>query len=220
MELEKYSKQLFELSKSAPTSYQLGVTSPLFTLEHPVVVRIKLMTEEELQTLNLPQVLHGFSWSSFASLGAALQAYPQYKVVKGTPVAIHHWLELKTANIIIDFSPIGFLVLHQNPIETARKNLSLDHQISSWFNYATSIELWGPQGKWTRFHERLLKLFNQYHLLVEQSYPGFYRLDPKLNWISSHGFVGEIHSDELQLTLPWDFSLSALKKLEKIIVEN
>jgi len=215
MNQENLSQILLDQMNLHENSYQLTADAPIYRLEHPGLVKTRLTSEADLPPL--PETFFGFHWETSSSLEEAQKKYPALKVSKGKPCDLHRWMHSKTP-MIFDFTPLGILVLE---VSLPCKNPDLlDHSMAVWFNYATSIELWGPQGKWNRFHERLLVLFNRHNLLVEQSYPGFYRLDPKTNWISSHGFVGDLLPNELQITFPWDFPLSAIVKLEKLILEN
>lgn len=218
MAQENFSQILLEQMNLKENFFQLTANSPIYCIEHPGVVKIRLSSEAEFSALPAPQsTFFDLYWNVESSLDKARQNFPQLDVYSGHPKDVYKWMQNKSP-AIFNFSPLGILVLSDAQYE--RKLTPSDHAMALWFNYATSMELWGPQGKWTRFHERLQALFNRYNLLVEQSGPGFYRLDPQVSWIRSHGFVGDLSSHELQLTLPWDFPLSALVKLEKLILEK
>lgn len=92
--------------------------------------------------------------------------------------------------------------------------------LSTWLDYALSPELWGQQGKWTRFHQELESLFRQHDLLMADSLPGYYALRPEAQKLSRYGFKGQLSETEVCLFLPWDFSLTALRQLESAVIQE
>jgi hypothetical protein len=53
--------------------------------------------------------------------------------------------------------------------------------------------------------------------LIEQDFPGHYPLEKEAQWLSKHGFQGNLTQTNYDLILTWDFPLSGLVELEKVI---
>jgi hypothetical protein len=120
---------------------------------------------------------------------------------------------------VIHFGQLGSIHLSKSElVQGVPNSLQLHHHtLPIWLDYALSTELWGPTGKWTRFHERLHTLFVNYGLLIEQDFPGHYPLKKEAQWLSQHGFQGNLTQKNYDLILTWDFPLSGVIELEKVL---
>ena len=94
------------------------------------------------------------------------------------------------------------------------------HVLPIWLDYALSSELWGEVGKWTRFHQRLQTAFKDSEILAGQDFTGFYPLKTEAQWLSKYGFQGRLTETNYDLILTWDFPLSALLELEKVLARG
>jgi hypothetical protein len=119
--------------------------------------------------------------------------------------------------VILDFLESGAVLLTQDKIKLSVVKGRHQHVLPFLAYYAVSPELWGPQGKWVRFHERLQQLFVKFDLLKDSPQMGLYHLRPEAQKLALSGFQGTLEKDYYSLTLPWTFSLSGLEKLEKTI---
>lgn len=156
-----------------------------------------------------------YSFESFEGREALLKAFPGVKITKGHPKEIYRFL---TANedAFLDFDQLGVIRLSRNPAQTT----PMDAKMSRWLDYALSPELWGPEGKWTRFHEQLHKLFEKHNLLERTSVPGYYPLKSNAFPWEKYPLVGDLSGSTFTLVLSWTFSLSELRKLESIFHEE
>lgn len=163
--------------------------------------------------------LQHLSWENYQlTFYAEEEALPVLPLQRGTPAGIYSFLQELPAQALFDFAPLGKVHFHQGEPRESGTNMG---KLQAWLRYALSPELWGPQGKWTRFHQRLHTLFGQNHLLKSENIPGRYILSPdQLDW-EKLGIRGDlIQGGLLELTIPWHFPLSALNKLEDLIKEN
>ena len=138
----------------------------------------------------------------------------------GKPWSVHQFLETNQQEAIIEFPPLGAVVLSKKTLPEQHGSEIHDHLLPHWISYALSPELWGTQGKWTRFHARLQKLFADHKLLKTQSKIGYYQLVDRASLLQNKGFVGTSLEKSYVLVLPWTFSLSDIQKLEEIIQQE
>lgn len=191
----------FDLTESTP------IMKPLL----PKMVKglIGFMNNPE-RVLNTP--------GCYATVSEARKDFPSFSIIKGLPFAVSSHLN---SNAIIDFSPFGAVVISQEHLNMQGEAGIHQHVLPQLLEYALSTELWGPQGKWTRFHERLQSIFDKHKLLNGSSAPGRYPLLKSLAVrLEKNGIKGSEIGDSYVLTLPWTFSLSALTRLEGIIQEE
>ncbi len=134
---------------------------------------------------------------------------------KGRPVEIHRFLS-GMEDIELDFEQLGCVrisrKLHTEPLN--------DERMGRWLNYALSPELWGTEGKWPRFHERLVRLFEKYNLLDGPPLPGQYPLKSEARDWKKSPFRGDLSGKTYTLLLPWTFSLTDLKRIESFLNEE
>jgi hypothetical protein len=117
----------------------------------------------------------------------------------------------------INFKEYGTVYFTTEKITFDHGNQLHEFVLPLWLNYALSPELWGPQGKWIRFHQKIHQLFADYDLLEGSDFPGYYPLSEKAKKLEHHGFKGSIYQEKYLIVLPWSFSLSSLNKLENVI---
>lgn len=202
--------------KNAPSSYDLKLRAPIFDLLHPKLIEAKIKylnnPEQEPVQIEIP------GWFIYP-LSDAEQIPHAYKVY-GQPFEIAKILRDDIQEAVIDFAPLGAVLLSRKSQDVLITSGIHQHLIPVWMNYVLSPELWGPQGKWTRFHERLHKLFEEHHLLNGQDLPGQYPLTLAANKLADFGFDGSIVNNSSVLTLSWTFPLTALQHLEKVVSQE
>ncbi len=212
-----FSETLLHDIKNRSEEHDLKLRAPIFDLLHPKLIEAKLKflhnPEQEPSAFHIP------GWFIYP-LANTNEAPATFLKVYGQPFEIGKILKNNIQEVVIDFSPLGAVLLSRNPQEIAVSQGIHAHLIPVWMNYVLSEELWGNQGKWTRFHERLHALFSKHQLLAGQDYPGFYPLDLKASGLKEFGFEGENVGSTYTLTLPWTFPLTALQHLEKVTAQE
>jgi hypothetical protein len=216
----EFSEQLLAQKKDL-SSIDLTIEGPPMEELHPKVIWAKLELKYR-PDLEPPKIeIPGWSYACFANSDAAEKSYPQIKMkFVGKPWTINQFFKTNQTEAIIDFPPLGSVVLSKNEITKVRGS-EIHHQtLPHWLNYALSPELWGPQGKWTRLHAKLQKLFEEHKLLISVPKVGYYQLLEKASLLESKGFMGTSLEKSYVLVLPWTFSLSDFEKLEKVIQQE
>jgi hypothetical protein len=221
MTLRTTESEFVELLLKQPNDefpIDLTIDGPIMSQLHPRLIWAKLefMRNPSLEPAEI--LVSGWNYHCFSHLQEAQETFPEIKHnITGRPWTIHQVLIEKIHSAIIDFPPLGTLVLSRDKLISKKKNEIAHHLLPIWANYALSPELWGEEGKWIRFHSRLQKLFTEYNLLQENASIGYYPLKCDGKIIEKNGFLGSYINDSFVLVLPWTFSLSALEKLEAII---
>lgn len=216
--IEKKFSEILQTNLHEVTPLDLTLEGPPSGQEHPQVIKARLEyevnPEREPAEVNLP----GWFYESFETLFSAESKYPDIKLkFIGKPWSIYQFLSGNTDAAIIDFPGIGTAVVSKEPLPPYEKKGLHHHVVPLWLAYALSPELWGPNGKWIRFHENLHELFRSRDLLAGTSTLGYYTLKSDAEKIETHGFTGTKLEKAYLIVLPWTFSLTALKKLENII---
>lgn len=212
--IESQFAELLLKQTEKETSFDLAIDGALWTQVHPKVLLATLKHENAPAEL---LILPGFSYDCFANLTIAKLAYPDISLeFEGRPWTLHRFLTGPYAEAIIYFKELGTIVLSKNALNVTPGTETFWHTLPIWMSYALSPELWGPQGKWTRFHERLEKLFQEKNLLISCS-NGYYSLKSQASKLRDHGFHGTEVDKTYVIVLPWTFPLTALEKLEKIV---
>lgn len=209
----EFAEQLLKQTDKE-SSFDLTIDGALWNQVHPKVLLAKLKFENQL-----PDIVQvpGFHYECFANFTDAKLAYPDIALeFEGRPWTINKFLEGDHAEAIIYFKDLGTIVLSKSELSATPLPRLFWHTLPLWMNYALSPELWGTQGKWTRFHQRLEKLFNEKNLLISST-TGYYSLKSEAAKLRQHGFHGTDVDKTYVLVLPWTFPLSALEKLEEIV---
>lgn len=216
-----FTEQLLHDSKEE-LLFDLRMDGPLFSKDHPKVIWARLQQKYTPETFTSTSLqIPGWSYDCFLNVQEAQAKYPGITVkINGKPSDIFKFIKAGYEDAIVDFQPVGAIVLSRKMLHIEFKNMVHWHELPIWFNYALSPELWGPQGKWIRFHERLRKLFIEHNLLKTSDTPGLYVLEESAKIIERHGFQGTILDGCYTLSLPWTFPLSGLNKLEKVIQQE
>jgi len=209
-ELQKQMKERFPID--------LTMDGPIITRLHPKLVWQKLLFERNPEQELPSQEIPGWKACYYATREEALRAHPSVEYnFDGRPWNVFQFLDKKIEEAIIDFPPLGSVVLSKNQLPPQEENGLHRHLLPSWVCYALSPELWGPVGKWTRFHSRLHAILKECKLLDGEDSVGYYPLIGKAQSLESSGFLGTKLEKSFVLVLPWDFSLSELEKLEETI---
>lgn len=153
-----------------------------------------------------------YHYEAYPERESLMRKFPLAKIKRGHPREIHSFLS-GSSEVFLDFDQLGCVYLSAHPSGEARPVDAMGR----WLDYALSPELWGPEGKWTRFHERLHKLFEKHNLLEGASSPGYYPLKPDARSWEIFPFQGDLQNGVYALVLPWTFSLTDLGKLEALV---
>ncbi len=216
-----FSEKLFSQLSSPPKAFLLTPDAPLFTLLHPALIKTQIQFDQGLELKPSPITIQGWNIKCYANEASAKSHHPSTKHFRAHPWIIHQHVLSKSEDVLLDFGLLGWTFLTRQALEHTPKTRSLyEFQQPLWLDYALSTELWGPSGKWTRFHDRLHTLFEKYGLLIAQDFPGFYPLKTQAQKIESAGFIGQKSENAYLLTLPWDFPLSALTELENVVLRE
>jgi hypothetical protein len=196
-----------DLSLEGPIMYQL----------HPRLIWAKLQfNQNPLIPIKVP--IDGWNYACFTSIEEASSKFPEISLkFVGRPWSFKRFLDENHSEAIIDFPPLGTVVLSRKFLESSVVDNLAESLLPIWLTYALSPELWGPQGKWTRFHQRIQKLLDEKALLNGESFLGYYQLNERVKHLEKFGFIGTYLEKSYILVLPWTFSLSALNKFEETL---
>lgn len=196
------------------TTFDLTLDGALWNQLHPKVILARLKFENQMPE---PVTIPGFNYECFENFAEAKLAYPDIELeFEGRPWTIKKFLDDGHQEAIIYFKELGTIVLSKNELPSRALPKIYWHTLPLWVNYALSPELWGPQGKWTRFHERLEKIFKEKNLLIQSS-TGYYSLKSQASKLRDYGFHGTEVDKTYVLVLPWTFPLTGLEKLEEVL---
>ncbi len=215
-----YSDLILLQSKEKKNDFDLRANAPLLNFLHPKMLKALLENMLSPEKAPVSVEISGWFYDSYAHIQEAHKYFPELLTHQGNPAAIGRFINSSEQLALFDFSPYGAFVLSRQPIEANATVAIHKFVIPPFLSYALSPELWGPHGKWVRFHERLHTLFEKYHLLKGDDYPGFYPLRPEAQSLERFDIQGTRQEDSYTLTLPWTFPLSALEKLEAIISQE
>jgi hypothetical protein len=218
-ELTWFSEELLNQIKKKDFVPNLTGDGPLFTVEHPALIKAKFLFNNDLSSLRFNNSIMNWTFESFKNQIEAESHHPQIPKFGGFPWHIHQFLSSKAPEALIDFGQLGtvYLTTKTKPLPDNSKLEVHDYLLAAWLNYALSPELWGTSGKWPRFHHRLHTLFEHNGLLIGEDFPGYYRLKKNADWLIHKGIHGKKTESDFQLIFPWDFSLSKLIEIEKIL---
>ncbi|MGE3609618.1 MAG: hypothetical protein AB7I27_08535 [Bacteriovoracaceae bacterium] len=213
-----YTEELLKSAQIKSEQFDLSLEAPIFDIVHPQIIKKKIEYANNPEQEVSPISIEGWYFACYKNVSSAKNALPGVKVVKGHPFEVFQALSKELT--ILDFCELGCAVLSKTPLELTHDSGIHQHLVPIWLKYALSHELWGPAGKWTRFHQQLLMSFKSRDLLSKESGPGIYYLKSEAIKLERFGFKGTLLGDQYILNLPWTFPLSALKKLEKVISEE
>lgn len=220
-DLNWFSEALFSQLNQKGIAYDLSGDGALYTIRHPALIKTQYLFEHSPGQLVFHEYEREWNVIFYQSLHDAQKENPQTVNFNGFPCHIYRLQEQKPDCAIIDFRELGAVYLSRETMAKTSLPHALHHYLlSQWLDYALSAELWGPYGKWVRFHGRLHTLFTKYGLLNGKDIPGYYPLKMQAHWLSHFGFNGKLDNNSFDLTLPWDFPLSGLVALEKVLARG
>jgi hypothetical protein len=206
-------KQIADESK-----LDLTIDGPILSKLPPKLIWAKLQHKHDPSLTPQDITIPGYFFDCFENVTEAKKEYPQVNLeFVGRPWTIFQFRESNEEKAIVDFPSLGAVLLSKKEIQGSKTNELWWHQLPLWISYALGPELWGAQGKWTRFHERLHGLLNEKNLLDGPSSPGYYTLKGKASILKDYGFEGTSLDKSYLIVLPWTFSLTSLERLEKLI---
>lgn len=209
-----------ELLKQESLKFPVDLTekAKISDFKHPKVLWAELQYKNNPQQEPVKILIPGWNYECFDCLLTAIKKYPQIShKFMGWPWQIYKLLSSGSDEAIIDFQELGSVVISKNPLRLENKNDLCNHTLPHWLSYALSPELWGTNGKWPRFHERISDLLRSKNLLKGQDYPGYYPLVESAHKLKELGFIGSQVDQAYLLVLPWTFPLTSLIKLEEVI---
>lgn len=212
-QLQKQLTNKFELD--------LSLNGRMCEFDHPLVIKARLAHEMSQEQCLAPLRIQNWSFESFENMLEARLHHPNISnEFLGKPWAIKNFFSSSAKEALIDFQHLGSIFLTQNKLNSTPHNQLLHLTLGQWLNYIFSEELWNENGKWSRFHNQLMNLFTQKNLLLNTSQLGYYPLRIEASKLESFGFKGSRIENGYLLVLPWTFSLSALKQLEMVILQE
>lgn len=224
MTLRTIESELGELlQKQLKEDFPLDMTleGPLMAQMHPKVLRAKLQFLHNPEQEPIHVQIPGWNYEVFKDCSAAEKKYPHISLrFVGKPWALSKFLNSQNEEALVDFGELGTVALSKLALSTEAGREMHHYTLPQWLDYALSPELWGTQGKWTRFHSRLHDVLKKKNLLSDVDSLGYYPLKPQAQILETHGFVGTNLDKSYLFVLPWTFSLHALNKLEEVILQE
>lgn len=219
--IESEFTELLLKEQKEELSFDLTLEGPILSRLHPKIIWARLQFQHNPEQEPIVPVIPGWNYDCFINLEHAQRSYPQIKMnFVGKPWSIFKFLQGNVEEAIVEFDELGAVVLSKKELTPSVEKKLHWHVLPQWLNYALSPELWGSQGKWTRFHSRLHQLLNERDLLIGEDLPGYYSIKLDSTVLEKQGFISTNLEKTSLLVLPWSFSLSALEKLEKIIQQE
>lgn len=161
-----------------------------------------------------------YYFSHFPDLPTALKAHPQTPIRKTLPHEIFQFMQTSDVSCLFDSEKLGVSYVSKNPLEEKKLNDSLGVTLEPFLTYTFCNELWGNDGKWTLFHQRLLSILNQKSLLISTLGPGHYLLDKKAQRLEKYGVKGTHKEEGYLLQMTWAYPLAALQELMNFISQE
>ena len=221
IDLTKYSEALLGQLNRKPSGYRLNGQGPVTELIHPAVLKCAHLFTYYPDQLTFRTVSNDFNILAYQNRQEAEAHYPKVKAYAGFPWEIYQFLKDPPSEALIHFEGLGSIFLSKTESFAPVLIPGLHHYtLPIYLDYALSGELWGPAGKWVRFHERLHALFINRSIMLDQDFPGFYPLKKEANWLEKFGFQGQHTPDGFVLIMTWDFPLSGLVELEKVLARG
>ncbi len=218
LDLADFSEVLLSQLRTPQREFDLTGLDKISNLIHPALLKCQLAFRQSPQNLDLRNQVKNYHVRCFSSMDLAREHYPGIQCFGGHPYNIWQFINSVPDNALLDCGEYGAVYLSKTEEFSSPETPEIHHFIVPlWLDYALSEELWGPQGKWTRFHKRFHTLFENNSLLIEQDNPGYYPLGPKASFLKGHGYKGLESASSFVLVPQWDFPLSALIRLEKLL---
>jgi hypothetical protein len=212
-----FSQELLDQLHSAGPTLDFRQSASLFPVTHPLVLKAQISHRDN------PQQEYAFqgsflSWNLFCFENKS-EIMSDVKLIKAHPFVIAEILKSTPTEVALDYEQLGCVILTQNKMLLPTSPGLHQQTLPVILNYTFSQDLWAAHGKWTQFHQRLQKAFENAGLLLD-SLPGFYSLNKKAFKLKEFGFLGDEKGHQFDLTFPWTFPLSELVKLEKLLTQE
>jgi hypothetical protein len=203
--MKELSQILLEQTKNKPEGLVLRYEAPVLPFLPPFL--LKDIPEGQIREID-------YHFEVFEKPADLKKKFPKAHLRRGHPCEIHQFLS--GSDMFLDFDQLGCVSLSH---EASGERLPIS-KMGRWLDYALSPELWGTEGKWNRFHERLHKLFENQNLLEGIDLPGYYPLKSDACSWEKLPLQGDHQNGVFALILPWTFSLTDLRKLESLVNEE
>lgn len=171
-------------------------------------------------TFSIDQTEGKYSFQHFDNLQSARLHAPNLEIKTMFPYEVFKFMHSTSESVILNCHELGSSIVSKNRMPPQKLTGPTSLMLEPFFCYAFSTDLWGETGKWTRFHARLLQLFNTKSLLIDSRGPGHYQLKQSAQRIEGYGIKGLCQDNTYHLFLSWSYPLAALKELEKIISQE
>ena len=136
------------------------------------------------------------------------------------PYEVYQFIHSAQDKVIFDSGELGASIVSKSPLPLRELCGPTALTLEPFLNYAFSNDLWNVQGKWPRFHDRLMTLLNNKSILIDSAGPGHYRLLKASQKLENHGIRGLVQDESFDLILTWSYPLAALQELEKLISQE
>lgn len=161
-----------------------------------------------------------YYFSHYPDLPTALKTHPQVKIRKTLPHEVFLFMQSHEENCLFDSDNLGVSFVSKTQLEEKKLQDSLGVTLEPFLTYTFCNELWGIEGKWTLFHQKLLSIFNQKSLLISTQGPGHYLLDKKAQRLEKYGVKGTLKNEGYLLQMTWAYPLAALQELTNFISQE
>lgn len=214
-----YSSFIFNESCHQEQFKDLGPDQPILRPLLPSMVKniCQFMMDPHF---TLDQVADTFYFNHFDHLSVATKLWPNLTIKKTLPYEVYQFINSAEDKVIFDSQNLGATLVSKSEITLGKLSGSCAVSLEPFMQYAFSNDLWNAQGKWPRFHARLLTLFNNKSLLIHSHGPGHYQLKKSAKKLENAGICGDVQDNSFTLILPWSYPLRALNELEKIISQE
>ena len=192
-------------------------SAPLFSFPHPLILKAQISHKDNPQQ-DYPLQGSFLNWNLFCFQNTS-ELSGETKILRAHPHIIAKILQDKPLEAILSFDQLGCVMLTQNKMLMSTTMGLHQATLPLILNYVFSQDLWAAHGKWTLFHQRLQKAFENAGLLLD-SQTGLYSLNKKAIKLKEFGFLGNENGNQFNLTIPWTFPLSELVKLETLLKQE
>ncbi len=211
---------LLKESQNKVQIFDLRADAPLFNIQHPLALKARLQFENEADATPPKLSIPGWNLYCFRHADDLRKLNLTTDIITARPHLVFKALQNNPSLLAFDFFDLGAFLLSKNELHLKEEMGIHLYTLPYWAYYAVSPEIWGTQGKWIRFHERLQLLFAKFNLSSSASCPGQYHLKPEAQKLEVFGFFGTLEKEHYTLTFPWTFPLTGLIQLEKIVAQE
>lgn len=221
-DLDWFSEELLSQLEKKKNVYSLDGQGPIFDHVLPSIIKCRYLHKRYPNELIFRDNSSGWNFKGYKNQQEAEKEHIGIKSYGGFPWQISMFMAEIPSEALIHFGDLGSVYLSKLVIQDSLPKVTEIHHhvLPIWLDYALSSELWGRAGKWTRFHQQLHFLFVKHDLLQGLDYPGYYPLKNEAQWLSKFGFQGRLTQANYDLILTWDFPLTALLDLEKVLARE